>query len=373
MVGQHLQPDRAVLACRVADDAVERTPLVPALRLRGRRPRDTVTRRLAHEPLGCGRPRCCCSRSAGTAAPAAGMWRQDTSRAAEPQAKLTRTALRWALVGLVRQHLSVARLAEALAVVDRQQRCLAEGRRVLLDDPAPFDSVQVIGVDEHVWRHTRRGDRFVTVVIDLTPVRTGPARRGCWRWSRAAPAGVPSLARRAPPGLAGRPGGGRDGRSPATRPPPATSCPRRRRFRLPTSSGSPATLWTAAGVGSSRTCAQPPRPQHRPALPRPRTLHTGADLLTDRQQQRLTALFADEDHIQVQATWSIYQRMIAAYRHPDRAAGRRHDPPDHRAQCRRPGRPHRTPHPRPDPEEASHRHPGLLRPPPAPATAQPRP
>ena len=53
-----------------------------------------------------------------------------------------------------------------------------------------------------------------------------------------------------------------------------------------------------------------------------RTLHTGADLLTDRQQQRLTALFGDEDHIQVQATWGIYQRMIAAYRHPDRAAGR---------------------------------------------------
>ena len=28
-----------------------------------------------------------------------------------------------------------------------------------------------------------------------------------------------------------------------------------------------------------------------------RTLHTGADLLTDRQQQRLTALFGDEDHM----------------------------------------------------------------------------
>ena len=28
------------------------------------------------------------------------------------------------------------------------------------------------------WRHTRRGDKFVTVIIDLTPIRdgTGPAR-----------------------------------------------------------------------------------------------------------------------------------------------------------------------------------------------------
>ena len=55
---------------------------------------------------------------------------------------------------------------------------LAEGRRVLIDDPTRFDGVQVIGVDEHVWRHTRRGDKYVTVIIDLTPVRdgTGPAR-----------------------------------------------------------------------------------------------------------------------------------------------------------------------------------------------------
>ena len=53
-----------------------------------------------------------------------------------------------------------------------------------------------------------------------------------------------------------------------------------------------------------------------------RPLHTGADLLTDRQRQRLTLLFDVEDHVQVEATWGIYQRMIAAYREPDRAKGR---------------------------------------------------
>ncbi|GAA4730386.1 hypothetical protein GCM10023350_12040 [Nocardioides endophyticus] len=37
---------------------------------------------------------------------------------------------------------------------------LAEGKRVLVDDPARFDGVKVIGVDEHVWRHTRRGDKY---------------------------------------------------------------------------------------------------------------------------------------------------------------------------------------------------------------------
>lgn len=49
---------------------------------------------------------------------------------------------------------------------------------MLIEDAARFDRVTVIGVDEHVWRHTRRGDKYVTVIIDLTPIRekTGPAR-----------------------------------------------------------------------------------------------------------------------------------------------------------------------------------------------------
>jgi transposase len=53
-----------------------------------------------------------------------------------------------------------------------------------------------------------------------------------------------------------------------------------------------------------------------------RTLHTGSDLLTDKQRQRLTALFADDEHVEVEATWGIYQHMIAAYREPDRKRGR---------------------------------------------------
>lgn len=108
------------------------------------------------------------------------MWRQDTSRAAEPRAKLSRRALRWALEGLVVQHRTVARAAEALAVPwnTASGAVLAEGRRVLTEDPDRFAGVTAIGADEHVWRHTRRGDKYVTVIIDLTPIRcgTGPSR-----------------------------------------------------------------------------------------------------------------------------------------------------------------------------------------------------
>ena len=43
-----------------------------------------------------------------------------------------------------------------------------------------------------------------------------------------------------------------------------------------------------------------------------RTLHTGAGLLTDKQKDRLADLFATDDHVEVEATWGIYQRMITA-------------------------------------------------------------
>ena len=34
-------------------------------------------------------------------------------------------------------------------------------------------------------------------------------------------------------------------------------------------------------------------------------------LLTSRQQARLTTVFADDAHLAVQVTWSVYQRIIA--------------------------------------------------------------
>ncbi len=53
-----------------------------------------------------------------------------------------------------------------------------------------------------------------------------------------------------------------------------------------------------------------------------RTLHTGADLLTDKQNARLDAVFAVEEHVDVEATWGIYQRIVAAYREPSRQKGK---------------------------------------------------
>ena len=49
-----------------------------------------------------------------------------------------------------------------------------------------------------------------------------------------------------------------------------------------------------------------------------RTLHTGASFLTEKQHARLEALFAVEEHVEVEATWGIYQRIVASYREPDK-------------------------------------------------------
>ena len=140
--GQRIEPDRAVLACRIAGE-------------------DRWCRR-------CGCQGC------------THVWCQDVSAAAEPRAKLSRAAVRWVLTGVVVQHLTVARIAQAVGVSwnTAHTAVLGEGQRLLINDPTRFDGVRISGVDEHVWRHTPHQDRYVTVILDVTPIRdrSGPSR-----------------------------------------------------------------------------------------------------------------------------------------------------------------------------------------------------
>ena len=53
-----------------------------------------------------------------------------------------------------------------------------------------------------------------------------------------------------------------------------------------------------------------------------RTLLTGEAVLTDKQRAQVMTLFSTDLHVQVEAAWGIYQRMVTAYRTPDPAAGR---------------------------------------------------
>jgi len=52
-------------------------------------------------------------------------------------------------------------------------------------------------------------------------------------------------------------------------------------------------------------------------------LKTGKEYLTERQQARRDAVFANPDHAPVQATYDIYQKIVAAYRHPNRTQARK--------------------------------------------------
>ena len=250
----------------------------------------------------------------------------DTSRAAEARAKLSRRGLRWALEAIVVQHLTVARVAEGLDVAwnTANDAVLAEGKRVLISDPHRFDGVRVVGVDEHVWRHTRRGDKYVTVIIDLTAVRdgTGPARLLDMVEGRSKQAFAQWLNR--------RPQAWRDAIE-------VVAMDGFTGFKTATTEELPDAVavmdpfhvvrLAGDALDRCRRRVQQAIHGHRgmkgdPLYSARRTLHTGAGLLTDKQADRLQRLFAVEEHVEVEATWGIYQQMIAAYRHEDRRLGR---------------------------------------------------
>ena len=320
-VGQRLDPDRGVIECRV----VETDPWCRRCGAEGV-PRDTVSRRLAHEPFG-HRPTTLLLRVRRYRCEHCGRtWRQDTARVAAPRAKISRGGLRWALAGIVIDHLTVSRVAAGLGVSwhTANTAILAEGRRRLIDDPDRFDGVAVIGVDEHVWRHTRFGDKYVTVIIDLTPNRngTGPARLLDMVEGRSKAVFKQWLA--------GRPQDWREkievvamdgftGFKTAAAEELPDAVPVMDPFHVVRLAGD--------ALDRCRQRVQQDTLGHRGHAGDPlygvrRTLHTGAGLLTAKQRVRLDAVFAIEEHVEVEATWGIYQRMVAAYREPDKAKGK---------------------------------------------------
>ena len=234
--------------------------------------------------------------------------------------------MRWVLEGIVIDHLTVSRVAAGLGVSwhTANDAVLAEGRRVLIDDPGRFDWVRVLGVDEHVWRHTRSGDKYVTVIIDLTPVRekTGPSRLLDMVEGRSKSVFNTWLAARVQ--------GWRDGVE-------VVAMDGFTGFKTAASEELPDAVTVIDPFHVVRLAGDALEQCRRriqrdvfgrrgrkddPLYKARRTLHTGAGLLTEKQQTGLKALFADEQHVEVEATWGIYQRMVTAYREPDRKLGK---------------------------------------------------
>lgn len=141
--------------------------------------RSSRWRRFVHVPLGkagvrllvrCRRYEC---RGCG------GAWEDDLSRVAADGRRLTERAAWWAVASVVLDAMSVRSVAATLGCSwdCANDAVLAKGMKHLAGDEHRLDGVTHLGVDEHVWRHTPRGSRYVTVVVDLTPRRDGrPAR-----------------------------------------------------------------------------------------------------------------------------------------------------------------------------------------------------
>ncbi len=286
-----------------------------------------MTRALAHEPFGWRPTTLLVTLLRYKCSGCGHVWRQDMSRAAAPRAKLSAGGLRWSLVAIVCQHLTVARVAEALGVSwnTANSAVLAEGKRVLINDPARLDGVKVLGVDEHVWRHTHEGDKYVTVIIDLTGIRddTGPARLLDMVEGRSKQTFKTWLAK--------RPQAWRDGVE-------VVAMDGFTGFKTATAEELPDAVAVmdpfhvvrlcAEALDAARRRVQQLMRGHRgragdPLYGARRTLHTGTDLLTDKQKTRLDTLWANDAHVQVEATWRIYQQMIGAYREGDRKLGHR--------------------------------------------------
>lgn len=322
VTGQLVDDDRAVLACRVleADDWCRRCGCQGW-------PRDTVTRRLSHLPLGW-RPTILLVTLRRYRCSGCGhVWRQDITAAAAPRARLSRQAVLFALKSVVIDRLSIARIAQLLDAAWHtvNDAVLAAGRALLINDPARLDGIGVIGVDEHCWRHTRRGGRFVTVIIDLTPVRegSGPARLLDMVEGRSKAVFQTWLEQQSAAFRAGIEVVAMDGftgfkTAAAETVPDAVAVM------------DPFHVVALAGGEALDRCRQRVQQQtcgHRgrtgdPLYAARRVLRTGQSLLTDRQRHRLDTVFADEAHLAVEVTWAIYQDIVAAYRNPDRRAAK---------------------------------------------------
>ena len=319
-VGMRCQEGGFVLKCR----AVNPARLCPGCG----RPGDALgsrTKRLAYEPRGhqptmlvvyVGRYRCrACSRS----------WCDDISQVAPPRAKLSFGALRWGLVCLIADYMSVNQIAARLAVAwhTANEAILAYGEELLLADSTRFEGVRVIGVDEHVWRH-RGGDMYATVIVEVTPVRdhTGPARlldvvqgrstHVLSSWLAACPQEwKDNIEIVAMDGFSG--------------------------YKSAAASQLPGAVTVMdpfhvvhIAIDALEQCRQRVQQEtlgHRgrkgdPLYAARKTLLTGTDILTDTSQARLDALFACPDHADVHATWRIYQDLLAAYRDRDPRRGK---------------------------------------------------
>lgn len=322
VTAQRVEPDHTVLRCRPT------TPPSPCPGCGGPGVRhDAVLRRLAHVPFGwkptilevvVPRYRCW---------PCRRIWRHRITAAAPSKGKLSRDAVMLAVKQVVVDRMSIARVAANLGVAwnTASDAILAAGTELLIDSAGRLDGVTAVGVDEHVWRHTRHGDKYVTVIIDLTPTRTrtGPSRLLAVVEGRSKQAFKSWLQ--------------------------AQTEAFRDRVEVVAMDGF--TGYKSAAVEAIDTVTTVMDPFHVVALVGDkldrcrqriqqetlghrgrsgdplygirRVARTRAGLLTQKQQHRLAKVFTDDRHVAFEVTWSVYQNVIDSYQAEQPAEGKK--------------------------------------------------
>ena len=252
----------------------------------------------------------------------------NTSRLARPGWSTTRRCARYILRRLMLDRATVAAVARELGLSWDTVNTIAMDatQMIVANDTGRLDGVRVIGVDEHRWSHTGRPDQdgYVTVIIDLTPVLegTGRARLLDLVPGRSAAALKTWLADQTAAFRDGVDVVAMDGfggyKTAATEQLPGA-----------TTVMDPFHVVALAGdkLDLCRQRIQQATCGHRGRTGDPlyrvrRSLRTRLPLLTARQKARLEAVFADDSHLAVEVCWGFYQRIIAAYAHPDRRRGK---------------------------------------------------
>ena len=201
---------------------------------------------------------------------------------------------------------------------------LAEGERSLINDPTRFEGVRVIGVDEHVWRHTPYGDKFVTVILDLTPIRdrSGPSRLLDM---------VPGRSKQVfKTWLASQPDTWRE-RIEIVAMDGFTGFKSAAAEELPGARAvmDPFHVVHLAGNALDECRRRTGQELHHrrgrstdPLYKARRVLHTRSCLLTLGQQYQILDLFSGDEHVALEVTWSAYQNIIDAYRSSNARGGK---------------------------------------------------
>ena len=109
-----------------------------------------------------------------------GVFTEQHDQVARPRGLLTVRACWWAIKQLRFEHASVLGLARQLGTTWRTLwRSIEPLLQEMADDPARFDGVTSLGVDEHIWHHVderQRGPKAWTGMVDLTRDQAGRTR-----------------------------------------------------------------------------------------------------------------------------------------------------------------------------------------------------